>query len=73
MRILYRNEEGFLSTVNVYYAAYNEDEGERGLYILTEDDDELEFWGIDRIVCESLISELYREGKVDLSVYRVTE
>ena len=51
MRILYRNEEGFLSTVNVYYAAYNEDEGEKGLYI----------------------SELYREGKVDLSVYRVTE
>lgn len=73
MRILYRNEEGFLAVVNVYYAAYNEDEGEKGLYILTEDDDELEFWGIDRITCELLISELYREGKADLSIYRVTE
>ncbi|MBP3487560.1 MAG: hypothetical protein J6K53_04095 [Roseburia sp.] len=72
MRILYRNEEGFLATVNVYYAAYSEDDGEKGLYILTEDDDELEFWGIDRSICESLILELYREGKVDLSVYRVT-
>lgn len=31
------------------------------------------FGGIDRIICESLISELYREGKVDLSIYPVTE
>lgn len=73
MRVLYRNEEGCLSVVEVSFAGYNEEDGEHGLYIITVDDDELTVEGLDRGICESLVRELYREGRVDLSIYQVME